>query len=79
MNSVPPLEARPPPDADLGGRVVLQQQVTHILVVSDSPAPHREANRRRETELKGLKVGFSITAPMAVADGASRSSATKGP
>jgi hypothetical protein len=50
--------------------VVLQQQATHILVVSDSPHQDREANRRLEAELKELQVAFSITAPMAVADGA---------
>jgi hypothetical protein len=61
------------------GRIVLQQQVTHILVVSDSPARDHEANRRLESELRELQVDFSITAPLAVADGASRSSTTEGP
>jgi hypothetical protein len=53
------------------GRVVLQQQVTHILVVSDSPEQDHEANRRLEAELNELKVEFSVTAPMAVSDGPS--------
>jgi hypothetical protein len=56
------------------GRVVLQQQVTHILVVSDSPEQDHEANRRLEAELRDLKVEYSITAALAVADGASPSS-----
>jgi hypothetical protein len=53
-------------------RVVLEQQVTHILVVSDSPEQSREVNRKLETEFNELSVGFSMTAPMAVADGAAR-------
>jgi hypothetical protein len=52
------------------GRMVLEQQITHILVVSDSPEQSREANRRLETALKELKVEFSIGAPMIVADDA---------
>ena len=52
------------------GRVVTEARVTHILVVSDSPDRGREVNRRLEAELKKLRVGFSITAPMLVADGA---------
>ena len=55
------------------GRVVVEQQVTHILVVSDSPEQNREVNRRLEAELKELQAGFSITAPMAVADDAAPS------
>lgn len=48
------------------GRVVLEQQITHIMVVSDSREQNREVNRRLEAELKQLNVGFSVTAPMAV-------------
>ena len=50
------------------GRVVFEQQVTQILVVSDSPAQDRDVNHRLEDELKALKAGFSITVPMAVVD-----------
>jgi hypothetical protein len=50
------------------GRVVLAQMMTHILIVSDSPEQGGKANRRLEAELAALNVGFSITAPMAVAD-----------
>ena len=52
------------------GRVVLERQITHILVVSDSFAHSREVNRRLEAEFKALAVGFSITAPMVVTDDA---------
>ena len=50
------------------GRVVREQQITHILVVSDSPAQSRAVNRRLEAEFKSLAVGFSMTAPMIVTD-----------
>jgi hypothetical protein len=49
------------------GRVVSEQQVTHILVVSDSPDQHRAINRRLETRLKELKAAFSLSPPVAVA------------
>lgn len=52
------------------GRVVMEQRITHILVVSDSPEQRREVNHMLEDELKELKVRFSITAPMAVGDDA---------
>jgi len=55
------------------GRVVLEQQITHILVVSDSPEQSRDVNRRLEAEFKTLAVGYSMTAPMAVADDAAPS------
>jgi hypothetical protein len=61
------------------GRVVLEEQVTHILVVSDSPKQNREVNRRLEAELKALKVGFSMTTPMAVADAGAPSPETARP
>ena len=50
------------------GRVVLEQQATHILVVSDSPQQNHEVNLRLEAELKALKVGYKITTPMVVAE-----------
>ena len=50
------------------GRVVLEQQMTHILVVTDSPEQDREVNRRLEAELNGLNAGFTLTAPLAVVD-----------
>ena len=55
------------------GRVVLERQITHILVVSESPEQNHEVNQRLEAELKALKAGFSITASMAVVDDAALS------
>jgi hypothetical protein len=51
-----------------GSRFVLADQVTHILVVSDSPQQDLDVNRRLEEELRGLSTGFSVTAPMPVPD-----------
>lgn len=50
------------------GRVVVEEQVTHILIVSDSPEQNHEINRRLEAKLQELHAGFSITVPIAVAD-----------
>lgn len=50
------------------GKLVCEQHVTHILVVSDSPDQRREVNRRLEGRLKQLKAEFSLTVPMALAD-----------
>jgi len=48
------------------GTVVLEERVTHILVVSDSPEQNHEGNRKLESELQQLGAGFSVTAPMAL-------------
>ena len=50
------------------GHLVCEQQVTHILVVSDTPDQGGEANRRLERHLKALKAGFSRTVPMPLSD-----------
>lgn len=50
------------------GRFVLEQQITHILVVSDSPDQDGESNRRLEAALAELQAGFVLTAPLAVTD-----------
>ncbi len=50
------------------GRLVSEQQVTHIMVVSDTPDQDLDINRRVETELRNLEAGFSLTVPMAVED-----------
>lgn len=50
------------------GRLVLEPLVTHILVVTDSPEPNREVNRKLEAELLQLQAGFSVTTPLAVED-----------
>jgi hypothetical protein len=52
------------------GRVVVEEQITHILIVSDSPEQNHEANIRLEAKLKELNAGFSITVPIAVTDDA---------
>lgn len=46
------------------GRVVPEERITHILVVSDSPEQDYEGNRKLESELKELKAKFSISAPL---------------
>ncbi len=53
-------------------RVVVEEHVTHILVVSDSPEQDLEVNLRVEAELRDLSAGFSITAAMAVPDESAR-------
>ena len=50
------------------GQLVCEQQVTHILVVSDTPDQSGEVNRRLERRLKALKAGYSRTVPMALSD-----------
>lgn len=47
-------------------RFVFEPKVTHILVVSDSPRQDHEFNRHLEAALREMKVGFSLTAPLAV-------------
>jgi len=47
-------------------RLVLEAHVTHILVVSDSPAQDRHINRSVEAELKRLNAPFTITVPLAI-------------
>ncbi len=49
------------------GRMVLERQITHILVVSDSPDLDGQANTRLQAGLKELNVAYSITVPMPVA------------
>lgn len=46
------------------GRVVPEERITHILVVSDSPEQDHEGNRKLESELKELKAKFSISAAL---------------
>lgn len=49
-------------------RLVVEERVTHILVVSDTPQQDLTSNRRLERKLRDLRAGFSVTAPMAVTD-----------
>ena len=50
------------------GRLVVEEQITHILIVSDSPEQNHEVNRQLEAKLQELKAGFAITVPVAVSD-----------
>lgn len=47
-------------------RLVVEPQVTHVLIVSDSPDLLHEGNRKLEAELKAAGVHFSVTVPMLV-------------
>lgn len=49
-----------------GSRIVVEPQVTNILVVSDTPRQDLEINRRIEAALRELGAEFSVTAPLAV-------------
>lgn len=49
-------------------QLVTEQQVTHILVVSDSPELDRDSNRRLEAMLREMEVEFSVSLPMPVGD-----------
>jgi hypothetical protein len=48
------------------GRLVAEEHVTHILIVSDSPEQDLEVNHKVEAELRNLEAGYSVTVPMAV-------------
>ena len=50
------------------GRLVTEEHVTHILVVSDSPAQDLEVNRRLEAAFRAMDLGFTLTVPLPVAD-----------
>ena len=47
-------------------RLITEQQVTHVLIVSDSPELDAEINKRLETELRALGVDFLVTLPVPV-------------
>jgi hypothetical protein len=48
------------------GQLVREHQVTHILIVTDSPEQDLAFNRRLEAALAELDFGFSKTAPLQV-------------
>ena len=58
------------------GRVVLEQQVTHILVVSDDPERDHDVNGRLEAALTALNVRYARTAPLALEDDAAQTPMT---
>jgi hypothetical protein len=47
------------------GRVVCDRCITHVLIVSDSPAQEGEINRRIEAEVELLEAQCFLTQPMA--------------
>ena len=48
------------------GRIVMEDRITHILVVTDAPDEVRAVDRAIDAELKRLKMGFAITGPARV-------------
>ncbi len=50
-------------------QVVVEPQVTRILVVSDTPARDMGINRRIEAALAALNARFVVTEPMEVSSG----------
>lgn len=57
-------------DRTWSGRLVLEQDATHILIVSDGPTRDDPINDQLRAELERLDVPFSVTDAMAVTDGA---------
>jgi hypothetical protein len=51
------------------GRFIVEEQVTHIMVVSDSSDQKSEVNRRLEAELTRLEAMYSLTPAMPLHDG----------
>ena len=49
-------------------RLVTEQQVTHVLIVSASPELDLAINRKLEAKLRALGVEFLVTVPMSVRD-----------
>lgn len=54
------------------GRFVNGDHITHILVVSGSPAQDLDVNHKLEAELVRLEAGFSVTASLEVEHGSGR-------
>lgn len=50
-------------------RMIVEPQVTHVLVVSDSPELNRKLNTRLEASLKDMDVRFYVTVPMPLGGG----------
>jgi hypothetical protein len=51
------------------GRLVADDRITHLLVLSDSADLDRDVNRKIESELRALDARFSVTVPLAVVPG----------
>jgi hypothetical protein len=50
------------------GRLVTEQQATHVLIVSTSPEMDLDINRELEAELKVLGIDFRVTVPIPVGE-----------
>lgn len=50
------------------GRMVSDDRISHILVLSDSPDLDDDINRRLAAALQALDASFAITIPLAVGD-----------
>ena len=50
-------------DGTWEGRMVVDDRVANILVLSDSPDLDRDVNRRLEAELRAIDSGFAVTIP----------------
>ncbi len=48
------------------GRLIREERITQILIVSDSPVQNGAVNRRLEAELMQMKAAFFLTEPMAI-------------
>jgi len=46
--------------------LVADERVTHVLVVTSSPDLNLEINRRLESALKAMGIGFELSIPMPV-------------
>ena len=45
------------------GRIVVETNITHILVVTDNPGQVRDVDQAIEVELKHLNMDFALTGP----------------
>lgn len=52
------------------GRLVSEEQITHLLIVSADPDLDFEINQKLESELKALGIEFHVSIPMPLAGGA---------
>ena len=49
------------------GRLILEQKIVHILIVSDNRDRNREINWQLEAELERIHATYTVTEPLAVA------------
>lgn len=50
------------------GRLVVDERISHILVVAESPDLGQAVNQRIEAELRALKADYELTVPMPMTD-----------